>query len=253
MLQTQAYEKLCGKGDARTYTLAAAVLKELGPASIVLLSNNPDKSTSLKKHGIHVTECRPVLLENYSTPHLERLRRDKMQQGHSMECTATYDLVVLGDINLDTCVKDLTKIRFRELVSNGVVQWEEIVENPGGTGLNFARYAADYGYTPFLLGKVGSDQAGKFLMDWIKRKGIGCGVATDMKAQTGHAVIIRDADNIRLLVDNAPNANQVLHLEDVSKYEAQIRAADIAYISGYSIRQRDSPLPGYQDIHADRR
>jgi 3,4-dihydroxy 2-butanone 4-phosphate synthase/GTP cyclohydrolase II len=40
--------------DARSYDLAAAILRDLGVASINLLTNNPDKVGQLKKLGVHV-------------------------------------------------------------------------------------------------------------------------------------------------------------------------------------------------------
>ncbi|DAC35562.1 MAG TPA: GTP cyclohydrolase II [Candidatus Poseidoniaceae archaeon] len=40
--------------DARTYEMAAAMLKELGVNRVRLMTNNPDKIEQLEKHGINV-------------------------------------------------------------------------------------------------------------------------------------------------------------------------------------------------------
>lgn len=46
--------------DARDYGFAAAMLGELGIASVRLLTNNPHKMDSLSKHGIHVEDRVPL-------------------------------------------------------------------------------------------------------------------------------------------------------------------------------------------------
>lgn len=48
--------------DKRDYGAAAAILHELGLASVRLLSNNPDKASQLAAHGITVTEQVPLIV-----------------------------------------------------------------------------------------------------------------------------------------------------------------------------------------------
>lgn len=48
--------------DARDYGVAAAILRDLGIASVRLLSNNPEKRRQLIEHGIAVTELVPLVV-----------------------------------------------------------------------------------------------------------------------------------------------------------------------------------------------
>ena len=46
--------------DLRSYAEAAAILRDLGVASVALMTNNPDKHAGLEKSGIHVTRLVPL-------------------------------------------------------------------------------------------------------------------------------------------------------------------------------------------------
>jgi 3,4-dihydroxy 2-butanone 4-phosphate synthase/GTP cyclohydrolase II len=46
--------------DEREYSMAAAILKDLGVRSVRLLTNNPDKITSLEDLGVKITERVPL-------------------------------------------------------------------------------------------------------------------------------------------------------------------------------------------------
>ena len=56
----QANVKLGFKADLRKYADAAAMLDSLEVGSINLLSNNPEKAKSLKRHGIKVEKTLPL-------------------------------------------------------------------------------------------------------------------------------------------------------------------------------------------------
>jgi len=49
--------------DARSYEVAAAILKELGVLSVRLLSNNPTKEEALQSLGIKVEKRLPLIIE----------------------------------------------------------------------------------------------------------------------------------------------------------------------------------------------
>ncbi|GAA3123446.1 GTP cyclohydrolase II [Streptomyces rameus] len=49
--------------DARDYRVAAEILRDLGVASVRLMSNNPRKREALVRHGIQVAEQVPLLIE----------------------------------------------------------------------------------------------------------------------------------------------------------------------------------------------
>jgi 3,4-dihydroxy 2-butanone 4-phosphate synthase/GTP cyclohydrolase II len=48
--------------DARDYAEAAQILRALGAVQICLLTNNPDKVTALRRHGIDVSAVQPLVI-----------------------------------------------------------------------------------------------------------------------------------------------------------------------------------------------
>ncbi|MBM3223087.1 MAG: GTP cyclohydrolase [Candidatus Tectomicrobia bacterium] len=80
--QTEAYIQLGYTADARHYTSAAAILQELGVASVLLLTNSPNKIQHLRQAGIHIAATRPVALDRDVHTHLHRFYDDKIAQGH---------------------------------------------------------------------------------------------------------------------------------------------------------------------------
>lgn len=67
--------------DARQYDVAAAILRDLGVASVRLMSNNPAKAAGLVEHGVAVDELVPVLVPLH--PESEAYLRTKGERlGH---------------------------------------------------------------------------------------------------------------------------------------------------------------------------
>ena len=60
--QAEAYEAVGFKKDARDFTVAAEILKELNVKSVRMLTNNPNKVETLTKHGIIVTGIQKTVL-----------------------------------------------------------------------------------------------------------------------------------------------------------------------------------------------
>ncbi|KAI9322080.1 GTP cyclohydrolase II-domain-containing protein, partial [Zopfochytrium polystomum] len=52
--------------DARTYRVAAAILRDLGVGAVKLLTNNPDKMAAMERDGVVVDERVPMLPESWS-------------------------------------------------------------------------------------------------------------------------------------------------------------------------------------------
>ena len=59
----EANIKLGFKDDAREYSIAAEILKDLGITSIRLLTNNPRKVQGLEKAGITINQSLPLLVK----------------------------------------------------------------------------------------------------------------------------------------------------------------------------------------------
>jgi sugar/nucleoside kinase (ribokinase family) len=148
------------------------------------------------------------------------------------------EIVILGDINLDWSATGLLPFPFTGLRENGVIVWMPIAELPGGSGLNFAAFSQQAGYQPLLLGRVGDDIAGRFLVSWLAEKGIASAVSVDPSARTGKAMIVRDGSDIRLLVNNSENANALLSQMDVEAHREALTHCTVLYISGYCLQDR---------------
>jgi GTP cyclohydrolase II len=93
--------------DARTYDVAAAMLRELGVESIELMTNNPAKVDELRKLGVSVDKRLPVLIpaNPFSASYLE-VKRRRMQHelpsspvAASSEPTSGVDVTVVGAKN----------------------------------------------------------------------------------------------------------------------------------------------------------
>ncbi|MBI2140482.1 GTP cyclohydrolase II [Candidatus Woesearchaeota archaeon] len=80
----EANTKLGFHADERDYTLASCILKDLGIASIKLMTNNPDKISSLEENGIKVIERIPLIVPEtkYSAKYF-KAKKEKM--GHLLD------------------------------------------------------------------------------------------------------------------------------------------------------------------------
>jgi len=62
--QADAYEQLGFKRDARDYMRAAEILRDLGVNSIILLTNNSQKTDDLTGVGINVIGTKPIFVSD---------------------------------------------------------------------------------------------------------------------------------------------------------------------------------------------
>lgn len=82
--QTEAYVQLGYAADARQYTSAAAIVRELGIRSVILMTNSPRKIEGLQSAGIPIVGTRPVAIDPGTDQHLQRFYADKVAQGHRL-------------------------------------------------------------------------------------------------------------------------------------------------------------------------
>ncbi|MGP6173112.1 bifunctional 3,4-dihydroxy-2-butanone-4-phosphate synthase/GTP cyclohydrolase II [Corynebacterium sp. A21] len=76
--------------DAREYSSAAQIVRDLGVKSLSLLSNNPYKSAALAGHGIKIKPSTPVPVSpNADNIKYLRTKRDRM--GHNLPSVAAWD------------------------------------------------------------------------------------------------------------------------------------------------------------------
>jgi GTP cyclohydrolase II len=81
---TEAYRRLGYAADARQYTSAAAILRDLEVDSITLLTNNPQKVEGLQAAGIHISGTHPLVVDPGTNERLRRRYAEKRQQGHDI-------------------------------------------------------------------------------------------------------------------------------------------------------------------------
>jgi sugar/nucleoside kinase (ribokinase family) len=155
--------------------------------------------------------------------------------------TRHFDIVAMGDINLDTVVPQFLPYEFTT-VTNNRLTFASIEESYGGSGLIFCLQAEKFGCSAFLLSKVGDDLTGNKIQEELNRHPlIEFPQSLVSKAPTGHAIIIRDQAQVRLLVNNDNNANFQLTQDDVARCAHEIDACKVLHISGYCIKERGHP------------
>lgn len=100
-LQDQGYDTveanvlLGHRPDERDYTVAAAILADLGVRSVRLLTNNPDKIGQLQAAGISVTERVP-LLAGVTAENAGYLSTKAARMGHLLDVEAVGGLVAVN-------------------------------------------------------------------------------------------------------------------------------------------------------------
>ena len=80
--QTEAYQRLGYTADARQYSRAAEILRDLEVHSIRLLTNSPRKVQHLQAEGILISGTQPLTVDPGTNERLRRRYAEKMQQGH---------------------------------------------------------------------------------------------------------------------------------------------------------------------------
>jgi sugar/nucleoside kinase (ribokinase family) len=152
-----------------------------------------------------------------------------------------YDIVALGDINMDYVVARSLSFPLSSVRDNGLIHWEDIDEVPGGAGLNFCAFAAEAGYRCFMLGKVGGDSAGAAITSWLTSLGVAMPARWTDARPTGKALIMRDSSGIRFIVNNRTNANHALSVADVEDNLIALRSCAVLHVSGYCINEPAQP------------
>ncbi|WP_054948775.1 carbohydrate kinase family protein [Numidum massiliense] len=132
-------------------------------------------------------------------------------------------ITVVGDLVVDF------------LVSKGATNFAtdtdgRIQLRPGGQANNVARFVASEGAPCRLIGKVGSDPLGTYLIDEASKHGVDCEVAKDAEVETGKIVILVDEQTGERSMITDRGANTRLTPDDL----VGIENSDILYMSGYA-------------------
>ncbi len=120
------------------------------------------------------------------------------------------DILVIGSLNADLVVRSPRFPQPGETISG-----EDLQTIPGGKGANQAVAAARQGANVAIVGRVGSDSFGPFLVENLKSNQVDTShVLTDNSA-TGTAIIIVDSNGQNSIV-LSPGANAQVSKQDVN-------------------------------------
>jgi len=107
---------------------------------------------------------------------------------------------------------------------------DEMSLHTGGCAINAATALARLGLPVEVIGKVGSDAFGDFVLAALAERGIGCrGIKRDMEAGTSATMVMVAPDGERRFVHYI-GANAHLRLEDIDL--SMVEAASILHIAG---------------------
>ena len=126
-----------------------------------------------------------------------------------MADTLKYDVVVIGSLNADLVVKSPRFPQPGETISGGDLQ---II--PGGKGANQAVAAARQGVKTAMVGRVGSDGFGPFLVENLNANQVDTTHVLADDSATGTAIIVVDAKGQNSIV-LSPGANGKVSSNDV--------------------------------------
>ncbi len=168
-------------------------------------------------------------------------------------------VTVLGGVNLDLVVPtELLPERGQTVVGHDLRRFG------GGKGANQAVAAARMGASVELIGRVGRDEAGRFLLDELSRAGVGVEHVETSDGPSGTALITVAADgantivvvpgaNARVSADDVDAARDVLQATDALvlqlevPIQANVRAAQVAREAGRLVFLNSSPVAPIPD------
>jgi GTP cyclohydrolase II len=221
--QDKAYEQLGFPADRRSYDIAAKVLKFFGIKSIRLMSCNREKVKVLEEWGIAVNRV------DYSNHFIDITRigtlLDYKETGQSISPLTRENNGIYVLIIADLCVDYLIKIASNE--AGAILNRPE--PTVGGTGYNAAMAFAGTGIKPVVFGKVGTDFAGRMIIDELERKKIISLIEISQTKQTSFCTLFYSGNNRVLIKDDkiTTNANdydlnnlrQTIKLDIITKYD----------------------------------
>lgn len=120
-----------------------------------------------------------------------------------------HSILVIGSLNADLVVRAPRFPQPGETLSGGDLQ---II--PGGKGANQAVAAARLGVKTTMIGRVGSDSFGPFLVDNLKSNQVDTSHVLKTDSATGAAIIVVDANGQNSIV-LSPGANGLVSPADV--------------------------------------
>jgi ribokinase len=119
------------------------------------------------------------------------------------------EVVVVGSINVDLSIPVAHAPNRGETMLGG-----DLTRGPGGKGANQAAGCARLGRSVTMIGAVGDDPEGAWMVDLLSAEGIDTSYIRTLEAATGQAVILVEPDGESTIVV-APGANAALSVGDI--------------------------------------
>lgn len=133
----------------------------------------------------------------------------------------TNQVTVLGSLNVDTTLRIARMPQPGETLST-----ENKSSAAGGKGANQAVAAARAGAQTRFIGKVGNDEAGRFMVESLNNDGIDTNaIITDKTVGTGSAFILLDEEGQNSILVYG-GSNQQIKPAEVTAVESEIAKAD---------------------------
>ncbi len=137
-------------------------------------------------------------------------------------------ITVVGSINIDIVLNVKNIPRLGETVSASSIE-----RHAGGKGANQAVAAARLGSKVFMIGSVGNDENGTYLISCLKKDGVNTDYLSKVDLPTGSAFIIVDSKGNNSIVVY-PGANEIVTKENIKRYQHIFSHSDVV-ISQFEI------------------
>ncbi len=135
-------------------------------------------------------------------------------------------ILVVGSINVD---RIMTMDTFPS--EGQTIMGDEITSAPGGKGANQAVQMAKLGASVTMVGKVGSDENGRFMLEKCMEAGLDINhVIVDKNASTGCAMILLQKKNNQNAIIVYPGANMAITADDIAFLKETIASYDMVVL-----------------------
>lgn len=146
------------------------------------------------------------------------------------DCAANKRITVIGPAIIDVLAFPVSLLNMRA----GSQPMEDIKLSYGGDALNEAVVLSRLGADVELLSKIGQDQSGTYVLDFLEREGVSCaGIKRDEKTPTSVNIVLVDENGERFFLTNPRGSMRKLAEEDIAA--AIDTAADIVSFAGIFI------------------
>ena len=134
-------------------------------------------------------------------------------------------VVVVGSLNYD-----ITVWVPRRPTRDETLQGSSVAENAGGKGANQAVAASRLGADVVMIGGVGADARGEYLLSQLQAAGVDARWVLQGPTATGTALITVDPEDVSIII--VPGANADVDAKHVERSAQEISAADVLLLQG---------------------